>query len=208
VHRAGGYAHRLRPDGGGWRVGGQDLDAWLRAHDAPGLADRAAVLAYGSNACPSKITWLRGELGLTGPVVVLRCRTVGVAAVWAVRARVRDGQVPAVLAAMPGRVETHAVWLACPEQLAVLDVCEGRGERYDLVRLEPGNGVEIRTEDGRLLDRPLAYVTHGAVRAPMLHGGRYVPISEVDQAGAQRLLSHGARPGPHDDFCGLPVSSP
>ncbi|MFB9924805.1 gamma-glutamylcyclotransferase, partial [Amycolatopsis halotolerans] len=32
----------------------------------PGWRSRTPVLAYGSNACPSKITWLRTELGLTG----------------------------------------------------------------------------------------------------------------------------------------------
>jgi hypothetical protein len=214
LHCAGGYAYRLRPGRGGWLVGEQDLDGWLLGCGVAGLADRVPVLAYGSNACPSKITWLRAELGLTGPVVVLRARTVGVSAVWAAARRRRDGQVPAVLAAMPGRVETHAVWLADPAQLAVLDVCEGRGERYDLVRLErlaedrdEADCVEIRAEDGDVLDRPLAYVTHGAARAPMLCDGRYVPICDVDQAGAQHLLATAAAtPGPHHDACGLPVT--
>ena len=65
-------------------VDGLPLDAWLRGRGAPPLAGRLPVLAYGSNRCPSKITWLRRALGLgADPVVVLRARTAGVAAVWA-----------------------------------------------------------------------------------------------------------------------------
>lgn len=41
-------------------------DDWLAGHGAPPVAGRIPVLAYGSNACPSKITWLRSAHGLTG----------------------------------------------------------------------------------------------------------------------------------------------
>lgn len=206
MHGTGEYALRLRAvRTGGWQVAGRDLDPWLRRRGAPGLAGRIPVLAYGSNACPSKVTWLRTELGLAGPAVVLRCRTVGAAAVWSASRRRRDGQVPAVLAAMPGHVETHAVWLADPAQVRVLDICEGRGERYELVHLE-APGVLVSTEDGTVLDRPLAYVTCGPERAPMLRDGSHVPIGEVGQAQAQRLVDAGTPAGPHDDACGLTVT--
>ena len=100
------------------------------------------MLAYGSNRSPSKITWLRRELGLgADPVVVLRARTAGVAAVWAAGLRARDGARPAVLAAAPGVVEDHAVWLATPDQIAVLDRCEGRDDRFRLARLRTGSVV-------------------------------------------------------------------
>ena len=113
-------------------VDGLPLDAWLRAQGAAPLAGRLPVLAYGSNRSPSKITWLRRELGLgADPVVVLRARTTGVAAVWAAGLRARDGARPAVLAAAPGVVEDHAVWLATPDQIAVLDRCEGRDDPGD-----------------------------------------------------------------------------
>ena len=52
-------------------------------------------------------------------------RTHGVAAVWAAGFRLRDGQRPPVLAAAPGVVEQHSVWLATPGQVDVLDHCEG-----------------------------------------------------------------------------------
>ncbi|OLT04461.1 hypothetical protein BJF90_22860 [Pseudonocardia sp. CNS-004] len=122
------------------------------------------VLAYGSNRCPSKITWLRRELGMgEDPVVALRARTRGLAAVWASGLRRRDGQRPAVLAAAPGAVEEHVVWLATPEQIAVLDRCEGRDERFRLARLRTG---EVRTADGAPVVEPWCYVAHGETRRP------------------------------------------
>src|ERR1700754_3074017 len=119
-------SHPLRPDPrAGWLLGDTPLDAWLADHGCAGSAHRIPVLAYGSNKCPSKITWLRRELGLgEGPVVALRVLTTGVAAVWATGLRYRDGQRPAVLAAVPDVREEHALWLAPPEQITVLDRCE------------------------------------------------------------------------------------
>ncbi|HEY4022994.1 MAG TPA: gamma-glutamylcyclotransferase family protein [Pseudonocardiaceae bacterium] len=154
------------------------------------LSTGIPVLAYGSNACPSKITWLRHELGLAGPVTVLRAHCTGLSAVWAAALRVRDGQRPATLAAAPGRRETHAVWLATPDQVEVLDRCEGRGERYRLARLRTG---EIRTEDGVLLPDIYAYVGASEIRMPLLVDGAPVPCAEVAQADAIGLIGE---PGP------------
>ncbi|MDT8911211.1 gamma-glutamylcyclotransferase [Amycolatopsis sp. PS_44_ISF1] len=150
----------------------------------PGWRARTPVLAYGSNACPSKISWLRAHLGLAGPVVVLKVRCAGLAAVWASGLRQRDGQRPATLAALPGVAEDHAVWFATPEQLAVLDVCEGRGHRYDLARL---TGADIRLEDGSRLDGVHAYVANSAIRLPLLVDGRPVRVADVGQARAAAL---------------------
>jgi gamma-glutamylcyclotransferase (GGCT)/AIG2-like uncharacterized protein YtfP len=154
------------------------------------LSDGIPVFSYGSNACPSKITWLRHEHGLTGPVTVLRVHCTGLAAVWASALRARDGQRPATLAAAPGRQETHAVWLATPEQVRVLDICEGRGERYRLVRLHTG---EIRTEDGLLLPDVFAYIGASEIRLPLYVDGAPVPCAEVPQADAMDLVGE---PGP------------
>ncbi|GAB2956746.1 gamma-glutamylcyclotransferase [Amycolatopsis acidiphila] len=141
------------------------------------------VLAYGSNACPSKITWLRENLGLTGDVTVLQVRCTGLAAVWAAGFRARDGQRSATLAAYPGIVETHAVWLATPEQLAVLDVCEGRGERYDLARLKTG----VSLPDGTELPEVFAYVGASPARMPLLVDGAPVRTADVAQGKARSL---------------------
>jgi gamma-glutamylcyclotransferase (GGCT)/AIG2-like uncharacterized protein YtfP len=173
-----------------WRVEGADLDDWLLARGAPGLAARVPLLAYGSNANPAKISWLRTRLGLRGPVVVLKARTTGLAAVWAAHLRVRDGQRPATLAAEPGRVEEHAVWLATVDQVGVLDRCEGRGVRYRLVRLVSGT---VTTDDGTGLDGVLAYTAAGGLRAPLLVAGSPVRCADVPQAAAVDLVGE---PGP------------
>jgi hypothetical protein len=144
---------------------------------------RIPVLAYGSNACPSKITWLRENLGLTGEVTVLRVRCTGMAAVWAAGFRARDRQRSATLAAYPGIVEPHAVWLATPEQVAVLDVCEGRGERYELARLKTG----VSLPDGTELPEVFAYVGASPARMPLLVDGAPVRTADVPQGKALSL---------------------
>jgi gamma-glutamylcyclotransferase (GGCT)/AIG2-like uncharacterized protein YtfP len=175
-------AHPVRP--------GRELDAWLAARGAPPAEARVPVLAYGSNRCPSKITWLRRQLGLgPDPVVVLRATTTGVAAVWAAGLRLRDGQRPAVLAAAPDLVEEHAIWLATPEQVAVLDRCEGRDDRFRLARLHTG---EVRTEDGARIEDPWVYLGHAPTRHPLLIDGHPVRCADVPQEAARDLL--GDRP--------------
>ena len=174
------------------RVDGVPLDTWLRQHGAAASAARVPLLAYGSNRCPSKITWLRWTLGLgPDPVVVLRASTSGVTAVWAAGPRVRDDQRPAVLAAAPGVVEQHAVWLATPAQVEVLDRCEGREVRFRLARLHTG---EVRTEDGMRIDAPWCYLGHAPIRRPLLVAGSMARCADVGQAAA-RALQGVAAPG-------------
>jgi gamma-glutamylcyclotransferase (GGCT)/AIG2-like uncharacterized protein YtfP len=168
----------------GWRAEDRDLDDWLAARDAAPLADRVPVLCYGSNACPSKITWLRDALGLDGPAVLLATRCTDVAAVWASGLRVVDDQRPATLAAMPGNTEEHAIWLATAGQVAVLDRCEGRGERYRLARVDTG---EFRLRDGAVVDGPLAYVAAAPRRLPLLVDGKPVRCLDVAQSAAAGL---------------------
>ncbi|GAA2825011.1 gamma-glutamylcyclotransferase family protein [Crossiella cryophila] len=175
---------------------GVDLDEWLLQRGEAPLSGRIPVLTYGSNRCPSKITWLRENLRLPGPVVVLRAHCADLAAVWASGFRLRDGARPATLAAMPGVTETHAVWLATPEQLRVLDVVEGRGERYRLARVHTGR-VTLGT--GAHLDGVLAYVARGEVREPLLVDGEPVRCQELSQAAARELTGE---PG----SCGLAVT--
>ncbi|MEV7037122.1 gamma-glutamylcyclotransferase family protein [Amycolatopsis sp. NPDC051061] len=159
-----GVGHPLGTAPGGWR-------------------DRMAVLAYGSNANPSKITWLRGRLGLEGPVVVAHARCGGLAAVWAAGFRVVDDQRPATLTAMDG-VEEHAIWFVTPDQLAVLDRCEGRGTRYHLARLTQ---PDITLEDGTRLTEVHTYVGAAPIRYPLLVDGNPVRTTDVPQADAAKL---------------------
>ena len=161
------------------------------------------MLAYGSNRCPSKITWLRRTLGLgADPVVVLRARTTGVTAVWAAGLRARDGARPAVLAAAPGVVEDHAVWLATPDQIAVLDRCEGRDERFRLARLRTGSVVVDGAASARRsrapgttevpVERPWVYLGHAEIRRPLLVDGAPVRCAEVSQEVAMTLVGEPA----------------
>ncbi|WP_181780159.1 gamma-glutamylcyclotransferase family protein [Pseudonocardia pini] len=170
--------------GGGHAVTGDPAELLAQLGATP-MAGRVPILTYGSNRNPAKIGWLRSELGLTGAVVVLRCTTREVAAVWAAGLRVVDDQRPAVLAAAPGVVEEHSVWFATPEQVAVLDRCEGRSVgRYRLARLP---GVEVRLSADVLLDSPFAYLGAAAVRRPLLVDGAPVRCSEVPQDAARGL---------------------
>jgi len=182
---------RPDPDAATWRLvdTDEDIDTWLAARGRAPLAERVPVLAYGSNACPAKMTWLRDHLGLSGPVVSLLVTCTGLAAVWAYGRRAHDGQRPATLMAMPGAVERHALWLADPDQVRALDVCEGRGERYHLVRLNHGR---VRTEDGTVWDRPMAYTGAAEIRRPLLVDGAPVRCAEFEQSRAAGLSGRAA----------------
>jgi hypothetical protein len=176
------------------RPAGEALDDWLAARNAALMADRLPILSYGSNANPAKLTWLRETLGLPGPAVVFRARCAGLAAVWASGLRVVDDQRPATLCARPGVVEQHAILMATAEQLQVLDVCEGRGERYHLAEL-PDADVTVA---GEPVPGLLAYIGAGSVRMPLLVDGEPVRCADVAQAEAQGLVGvpapdHGLR---------------
>ena len=193
-----GVTRQLRADRSvpsGLRVDGVCLDGWLRERGVAPSAGRVPVLAYGSNANPSKISWMRAERGLTGPVVVLHVRTEDLSAVWSAGHRVVDGQRPATLVAAPGAVETHALWLAAPDQFAALDAVEGRTAdppRYRLARVAIG-AVRL-TDGGGVIDRPYAYVApveptgeQRTDRRPLLVDGAAVPCSAVGQVAARSL---------------------
>lgn len=181
----------VRPITPGPRIDGTDLDGWLADRGAEPLARRVPLLTYGSNRCPGKIGWLRRTLGLAGPVVVLRARTEDVAAVWAHGLRTRDGRRPAVLAAVPGAREEHAVWMADTAQVAVLDRCEGRhGDgRYRLARVHTG---AVHLDDGSRVEDPWCYVGNTPVRRPLLLDGDPVRCVDVPQAAARDLCGEPA----------------
>jgi gamma-glutamylcyclotransferase (GGCT)/AIG2-like uncharacterized protein YtfP len=107
-----------------------------------------------------------------------------VAAVWAAGLRFRDGQRPAVLAAAPGARETHALWLATAEQIAVLDRCEGRDDRFRLARLRTGT---VELDDGGVVEGPWCYLGHAAIRHPLLVDGNPVRCADVPQDVAVAL---------------------
>lgn len=188
----GGRAWVVRPEPTGWTVEGHGaLDAWLATHDAPPVAARLPVLAYGSNACPGKLDWLRAAMGLAGPAIVLEADVRDAAAVWSAGHRARDGQRPAVLVAAPGVTERHAVWLATEDQRAVLDRVEGRGSRHRLAWVH----TPVTLAGGHVLDRVLAYLALPGTqhlppwqnRSPLLVDGGFVRVAELNQRDAHLL---------------------
>ncbi len=188
-----------------------DLNAWLDQHQAAPIEQRLPVLAYGSNACPSKVSWLRENHGLTGPAIVLRAHLDGAAAVWSAGTRARDGQRPAVLAAMSGISETHAVWWATPQQRRVIDQGEGRGQRYRLAWVR----LPTRLDDGTAYEWVLAYTARPEVigqgvpihlnRSPLLRDGELVRVDELDQ---QQALLLPTDPADRDGLTCVEVTEP
>lgn len=189
--RVGGLAPHA-PSGYAVAQPGQDLDRWLVERDAPPLASRTSLLAYGSNACPEKLTWLREHLGLTGPVVALRARCTGLAAVWAAGVRARDRQRPVTLAAVPDAVEDHAVLLVTPDQLRVFDRCEGEGERYSRTVLPPGT---VSVDGCWAAQEVHAYVGARWDRMPLVVAGRMLRAGEVSRDDP--LLTRGVAASGH-----------
>ncbi|MBB3050386.1 hypothetical protein FHS23_001381 [Prauserella isguenensis] len=174
------YVHH---DGAGYTLSSEALAA------ARADPERIPVLAYGSNVCPSKITWLRETLGLSGPVIAAHAECRDLAAVWAAALRPRDDQRPATLAFAPGVTEWHAVWFATQGQVEALDVCEARGKAYELARIHSGR---ITLEDGSVLDDVYAYVGLDGGNMPLLIDGEPVRTAHLDQYGAARLSGEAA----------------
>ncbi len=196
-----GHSHPLTFDVC-WRIAGAELDLWLAGHGAPPLAARVPLLSYGSNRNPSKITWLRRALGLTGPVVVLRARTEGLAAVWASGFRARDGQRTSVLGDAPGASEQHAVWMATADQVAVLDRCEGRGDRYRLARLGTGavsidlGATDLDDHIERALERGLRDVVDPRFAVVFVHpNGPHAGTSSSSPRSTRPTLRSANRDG-------------
>ncbi|PJJ58001.1 hypothetical protein CLV56_2244 [Mumia flava] len=149
------------------------LDAWLRERGLQGLAGRTAVLSFGSNRCPSKL------LRQGGPWVNLACETSGLAAVWSHGTRAYDEQVVATLVGAQDHAAPFFVSLCTDEELALLDVVEGRGTGYDLVPIDP---AQVVLADGSSPDAVSAYVGLRPHRWPVAGAdGHPVLLDAMDQ---------------------------
>ncbi len=78
-----------------------------------------------------------------------------------------------------------------PEQVTVLDECEGRGERYRLARVSSGR-VTL-TDSGAVMERVLSYVGLSVARKPLLVNGSPVRCVDVPQAAAVGMVGEPAR---------------
>jgi len=207
---ADGLTYPVKPsaDGGGWAVLDDewlDIDTWLRRRGLPVIAERTAILAYGSNANPSQLSGLPAAR----PVVALRGVLLGAAAAYCSTPR-SDGQFPAGLLAMSKESgENHVLLLVDAPTKAVLDRKEGVSCRtYDYVGLVTGKGVDFILEDGTAWTGPLATYLQGCRRPLALDSaGEPVLLREVGQRDFMALRGADGIVGDTTDT-GLPVTSP
>ena len=148
--------------------------------DRVDLADRAPVLAYGSNADPAKLA-----ARLTGTVFALRCAVSDHAAVWCNARRHRDRVVVATIEADPGRTEQHHVLAVTPEQLVEMDGWEGHPDWYRRARF----AGPVLLESGAVADDVWVYVGTQARRPALRIDGRSLRVAEHCQADVDRLVA-------------------
>lgn len=143
------------------------------------LADRALVLAYGSNADPAKLAYR-----LAGTVFVLRCLVRDHSAVWCNGRRGFDGAVVATLEPDLGRIEPHHLLAVTPEQLLEIDDWEGHPRWYER---RPFGGP-VLLESGAVPAGVLVYVGTEARRPPLRVDGRSLRVADHCQDDVDRLV--------------------
>lgn len=206
---ADGLTYPVKPsaDGCGWAVLDDewlDIDTWLRRRGLPVIAERTAMLAYGSNANPSQLSGLPAAR----PVVALRGVLLGAAAAYCSTPR-SDGQFPAgLVATYQESGEDHVLLLVDAPTKAVLDRKEGVGcGTYDYVGLATGKGVDFILEDGTAWTGPLATYLQGHRRPLALDAaGKPVLLREVSQRDFLALREANEIVGDTTDT-GLPLTS-
>jgi hypothetical protein len=164
-----------------WGLDGVD-GGWVDRDtgDRIDLADRALVLAYGSNADPAKLS-----ARLTGTVFALRCLVRDHAAVWCNGRRRGDGAVVATIESDPGRIEQHHVLAVTLEQLVEMDRWEGHPDRYRRDRF----GGPVLLESGAAPDEVWVYVGTEACRQALRIDGRSLRVAEHGHADVDHLVA-------------------
>jgi gamma-glutamylcyclotransferase (GGCT)/AIG2-like uncharacterized protein YtfP len=185
------------------------LDSWLAAQGATRLADRIPLLSYGSNACPGKV--LRNRTPL--PVVSLACEMEGLASAWCTGTTMA-GRLPTTLAAVPARaesavpgraasehVESAVVTMADREELARLDVVEGRATGWYTLRILHTGRVTL--ENGARIARPAAYIGSRPERRPAVADGGLALRTAAPRPGSAGPVGDEVPPGsyPHPGEC-------
>ena len=207
---ADGLTHPVKPsaDGCGWAVLDDewlDIDTWLSRRGLPVIAERTAILAYGSNANPSQLSGLPAAR----PVVALRGVLMGAAAAYCSTPR-SDGQFPAGLVAMSKESgEGHVLLLVDAPTKAVLDRKEGVGcGTYDYVGLVTGKGVDFILEDGSTWTGPLTTYLQGHRRPLAIDiEGDPILLRQVSQRDFMAMQEGDRIVGDIHDS-GLPLTAP
>lgn len=205
---ADGLTYPVMPSPEGWVVldgRWQDVDIWLTRRGLPCIADRTAILAYGSNANPSQLNGLPDARA----VVALRGILLGAAAAYCSTSR-SDGQFPAgLVAASEDSGEDHVLLLVDARTKAVFDRKEGLGcGAYDLVGLDIGHGIDFVLEDGTTWIGPLTTYLQGPRRALAVDSdGAPILLREVSQRDFIAMQGAGRIVGDMSDS-GLSLTSP
>lgn len=176
----------------------RDLETLLETRSLPSLAQRYAILAYGSNACPDQL--LKKNLS---DVPVLYGRLLGAEAVYAGR-KTQNGYVPATLAYKKG-IRSSWLTLLTKEQLATMDTSEGRHyNTYVLAELP-----RVQFIVGSRQFRPL--YTYVNIRGGVLaRDGRAISLRLISQKRARKLLANGESRDAVDflDYVTIPTPEP
>ena len=165
-----GTVHRLA-DGDPVRLAsGDELAAWVRERTTEPYA---ALLAYGSNGCPSRLSEKFGDE--SAPTVALRALMRGAAPAWC-RSRSQGGRHRAWTLVQDARgTATCRLLLVAAANLAGLDRSEGRGSgtRFQLVEL---SDVTVTWGPGLTWTRPVTYLGLRS-RGPLMRDGRPVTVA-------------------------------
>lgn len=166
-----------------YRLKLRSLGRFLADRKLPGTDKRYAVLAYGSNACPTRLLKKYREDSLSD-VPVLYGRLSGAQAVWARRrtkAPIAEQYIPSTLAREKGSRSSWITFLT-KEQVTAMDASEGRPGSYELAELR---GVDFFLGKKKVF--PLyAYVNiRGGV---MTQDGRAVSLHTTSQRSARQMF--------------------
>ncbi|WP_432543016.1 hypothetical protein [Kineococcus sp. SYSU DK002] len=169
------------------RATGEPVEDHLARNACTPLDQRVAVLAYGSNANPVKLTekLLRHAPG--DAVVGVQAHVHDAAAAWCDRTR-GDGELPATLVPRPGHTELHHVLLIPQDLLEHMHRWEGvRGGYYAYDPLTIGS-VRLPVA----WDDTIHCYVGAEHRPPLQVDGVHVLCHSVPQQRARRLAA-GAR---------------
>jgi hypothetical protein len=179
-----------------YRLKLRNLDAFLTERNLPPVAERYAVVAYGSNACPGQLISKKLR-----DVPVIFGHLVGAEAVYA-RRTTSNGYMPATLARKSGE-RSNWVTLLTRDQLRTMDTSEGRhGGWYDLAELS-----NVRFRVGRKHFTPLyAYVNIAS--GVMALGGTPVSLRSMKQKKANLMRDKSIAMSPADCLDFNTISAP
>jgi hypothetical protein len=150
-----------------------DFDVELSSVDAPPMADRRAVLAYGSNACPAQLRRKYVDADCSPIIPMTRAWASNLAIGYSDHAS-RYGAIPATLMASEGVcTEVFIAWLD-PEQFDHLDGSEARN--YER------RALDLRAHDLYVADGPRPHVVDAYVslRGVLTRGGVTPAVKGID----------------------------